>query len=130
MLMVCFSDDGKTSKVIAAASDGEFWIVKTLSTLERVAKDSKHATFLAEVDTEETDSRAKARQTMASLKTASSSAQLPSARPLLRLLQVQGTNQSVARGAELLLAACLLRRYCEEEQAEDDSLEVRSASQL
>ena len=32
------------------ASDGEFWVVKVLRTVEQLRKDSKHVEFIREID--------------------------------------------------------------------------------
>jgi hypothetical protein len=49
--------------------DGEFWLVKALSTVHKLENESKHASLLLEADEEETSLRAKTRESMTNLKT-------------------------------------------------------------
>jgi DNA polymerase phi len=45
--------DDKTSKVAAVASDGEFWVSKVLSTIDKLEKDPAHVSLLANEDDED-----------------------------------------------------------------------------
>ncbi|KZT11636.1 uncharacterized protein LAESUDRAFT_720895 [Laetiporus sulphureus 93-53] len=98
-------DGEKVSKLPAVASDGEFWVSKVLSTIEKLEKDSKHVTILTAVDEDEQEMRVKARQVAEHLKT------------------IQDDRQEAARGAELLLMATLLHHYCADDDADLEALE-------
>ncbi|GJE98126.1 DNA polymerase phi-domain-containing protein [Phanerochaete sordida] len=93
--------DDKTAKVAAAASDGQFWVSKVLSTIEQLEKDTKHATLLSEIDEDEQGIREKARE-------------------LAERLHKLSEKDDAAKGAELLLAATLLHQYCADDAEEGD----------
>ncbi|KAI0086629.1 DNA polymerase phi-domain-containing protein [Irpex rosettiformis] len=103
--------DDKTSKVAAVASDGEFWVSKVLASIEKLEKDTKHVSLLAEIDDDDEDEvvlRSRARELIG------------------RLKHITDERREAARGTGLLLAATLLNRYCaadEEESDDNDALE-------
>jgi DNA polymerase phi len=55
-------------KTHAVASDGNFWIAKAISTISQLEEDRKHVTLLENVEEEEQVLRAKARETVESLR--------------------------------------------------------------
>lgn len=94
--------------MLGVASNGEFWISRTLETIEVLEKDTKHVNFLEEVDEDDRAVRVKARQLVETLK------------------KVPADQQEAAKGAELLLSATVLQQYnADEGDADADILEVR-----
>jgi DNA polymerase phi len=102
------ADGGKTQKVSGTASDGEFWVLKALFTIEVLEKDIRHVTLLEEVDKDSTTIRTSARHVANTLK------------------QVPVDQGEAAKGAELLLLGSVLHQYIADEEGIDtDVLEVR-----
>ncbi|KII88994.1 hypothetical protein PLICRDRAFT_108863 [Plicaturopsis crispa FD-325 SS-3] len=99
-------DGDKAQKVAAAASDGEFWVSKVLSTIEVLESDAKHVKLLADVEEEDAALREKARKVASQLKNTPSE------------------HREVARGAELLLSATLLQQYCADDSEDDADSEA------
>ncbi|KAH9929645.1 DNA polymerase phi-domain-containing protein [Amylocystis lapponica] len=97
--------DNKTLKAPAAASDGELWVSKVLSTVERLENDTKHVKLLDEADEDVQQLRLKVREVIE------------------RLRKVQDERQEAAKGAELLLSATLLHQYCADEETDSGALE-------
>ncbi|CAL1703687.1 unnamed protein product [Somion occarium] len=100
--------DDKNIKVSAVASDGQFWVSKVLSTIERLDKDTKHVRRIVEAEEEEEELRQKARE-LAS-----------------RLSKITGEQQEAAKGAELLVSATLLHHYCATDDEDSDSEALQS----
>ncbi|GBE82630.1 hypothetical protein SCP_0410150 [Sparassis crispa] len=98
-------DDNKTTKMPAVASDGELWISRVLSTIEKLEQDTKHVKPLVEADEEDQRLRSNARQVVE------------------RLKKVSDDQREAAMGAELLLSATLLHQYCMNEEMDSDTLE-------
>ncbi|KAF5365721.1 hypothetical protein D9758_003270 [Tetrapyrgos nigripes] len=92
------SRDSKT-KLPGAASDGQFWISKVLATIDQLKNDSKHASFISEMDEEDEVARLKAKEVLGKLRT------------------VSGDNKDAAKGSELLLSTLLLESYCSEDSS-------------
>ncbi|KAI0691182.1 DNA polymerase phi-domain-containing protein [Cytidiella melzeri] len=94
--------DDKTSKVVGVASDGEFWVSKVLTSIERLEKDTKHVSLLAEVDGDEHALFSQARELIG------------------RLQHITDERREAAKGAELLLSATLVHRYCMDDSEGND----------
>jgi DNA polymerase phi len=102
-LLSCLADLTSQTKItssdksphsIGRASNGELWISKVLSTISALEKDKKHVHLLEGMDEVESALRTKARSVLHSL------------------AQPEDNPQGDKIGAELLLAATLLHRYC------------------
>lgn len=72
LLQLCFAEaaagDGKSVKVAAVASDGQFWISRVLSTIETLEQDTKHIFLLIEVGEPERELRRSARKLLQRLR--------------------------------------------------------------
>ena len=55
-------------KTYAAASDGDFWIAKVISTISQLEEDKKHVALLENVEEEGQALRLKAKETVESLR--------------------------------------------------------------
>lgn len=85
------------------ASDGDFWISRTLVTIEALKRDLKHVVLLKNTDTDDQVICAKAQHLSSSL-----------------LETVQASQQETAKGAQLLLSAAVLQLY----SADDDNTDT------
>jgi DNA polymerase phi len=65
------AEDGKAAKSTGTAADGSFWVSKVLESIRRFEDESKHISPVTDMDEEETALRAKAKETLSSLKTVS-----------------------------------------------------------
>ncbi|TCD65622.1 hypothetical protein EIP91_002427 [Steccherinum ochraceum] len=98
--------DEKAVKFTGIASDGQLWVSKCLATVAQLLDDSKHLKWFAEIDEEERTLRLSALQLVR------------------RLNKISGTKEELARGAELLIAASLVQRYCtdnDNDEGDEDS---------
>jgi DNA polymerase phi len=123
--VVTKTKDGKSTKATGVAADGTLWVSVVLESLEKFESDPKHIKPVAELDEVEGALRAKAKAALANLKTV----RLPSSvlgHGADYPIQVSDNHKSEAHGAELLLGASLLQRYCAVDEGEaDESLQVR-----
>ncbi|KIM59218.1 hypothetical protein SCLCIDRAFT_10017 [Scleroderma citrinum Foug A] len=87
----------QTHKEAGVASDGQFWISKTLATLARLDKDSKHVSPPVSLDEETQTSLGKAQK------------------QLENLASVSTERKETARGFELVLSSLVLQCRCGEE---------------
>ncbi|KAH0584348.1 hypothetical protein H2248_009888 [Termitomyces sp. 'cryptogamus'] len=93
----------KTSKMSAAASDGEFWVSKVLKTIQTLMADSKHVSLQNNLEDDVLVHCTKAQELTAHLKT------------------VTDERQEAAKGVILLLSATVLEQYCSDEGDEIDT---------
>ncbi|KAF9053534.1 hypothetical protein BDZ89DRAFT_1056125 [Hymenopellis radicata] len=93
--------DGKPVRAVGVASNGEFWICRTLSIIEALQKDSKHITALAEVDAEDLALHTQVR-------TLDTQLQQPHA---------DGAQNDSALGCRLLLSGLLIQEYCTDQES-------------
>ncbi|KAF4608345.1 DNA-directed DNA polymerase [Pleurotus pulmonarius] len=87
--------DAKSAKIPGVASDGQFWVCRTLSTITKMEGLKKYVKPTNAFDEEN-------KQVLAS------------ANEALVMLQKKSADQMTAKGAELLLAATVVQQYCAE----------------
>ncbi|KAJ7694223.1 DNA polymerase phi-domain-containing protein [Mycena rosella] len=93
--------EDRTIKCPGIASDGEFWVSKVVTSVERLQEDSKRVALLAESDENDSALHAKVKDTVQKLR------------------GVSGAQHEAAKGAELLLLGTLLQHYTEEQPDTD-----------
>ncbi|KAJ7273570.1 DNA polymerase phi-domain-containing protein [Mycena haematopus] len=94
-------DEDRTIKCPGIASDGEFWVSKVISSIERLKEDTKRVALLADIDPTDFALHEKVLETVE------------------RLRKVSGASQEAAKGAELLLLGMLLQHHAEEQPDAD-----------
>ncbi|KAJ3812332.1 DNA polymerase phi-domain-containing protein [Lentinula aff. lateritia] len=104
--MTTIESDNTKVKIAGLAADGELWVTKVLSTIEELKQDTKHVSYIAEIDEEEEVLRAKVREVVAQLK------------------KVSGNQQEAASGMQLLLVASLVQQSCSEEVVSLETIEL------
>ncbi|KAG9226432.1 hypothetical protein CCMSSC00406_0003311 [Pleurotus cornucopiae] len=85
--------DAKSAKIPGVASDGQFWVCRTLSTITKMEGLKKYVKPSHAFDEENKQVLASANETLV-------------------MLQKKSADQMTAKGAELLLAATVVQQYC------------------
>ncbi|KAJ7489850.1 DNA polymerase phi-domain-containing protein [Mycena galericulata] len=95
--------EDRVIKCPAIACDGEFWVSKVITTVERLKDDPKRVTFLADEDEDDVNLHTEVKDAVNKLR------------------GVSGPQQETAKGAELLLLGTLLQHYTEQQPDLDAS---------
>ena len=95
-------------KEFGVASDGEFWVSRVLTTIETLAKNTKHVALIQELDDNDQAVVLKAKKLAGTLR------------------KVTVDQREAAKGANLLLSVMVLQKYNVDEEGDiySDALEV------